>query len=138
MQLMTEECNKELEILEKKQIRIPWSVKHSMSNKNCMQSFSIRMVWREDRIAELEDKVKELKKITQKDAMMRKNKYGFQNMWSTTKSPNPWMMSTKGEKSSSKDIEDILKRVMKIPTVGKEVSIQLQEVFMVPNTQARK
>lgn len=48
------------------------------------------------------------------------------------------MMSIKGEKSSSDGIEDILERVMKVLTVGQEVLIQLQEVFMMPNTEARK
>lgn len=47
------------------------------------------------------------------------------------------MLRTEGEESSSTDIEDILV-VIKVLTVGKEVLIQLQEVFMIPNPQARK
>ena len=101
--------------------------------KSTLEGTNSRITEAEDRISEVEDRMVEINEAEWKKD--KRNEDNLRDLWDNVKHPNIQIIGAPEEEDKKKDHEKIFEEIIveKIPKMGKEIAIQVQETQRVPN-----
>ena len=128
---MQERFNKDLEEIKRSQYIMNNAITEV---KNTLEGTNSRIMEAEGRISEVEDRMVEINETEREKKRIFKNEDNLRDLWNNVKCPSIRLIGVPEEEDKKKDHEKIHeeKIVENFPTMGKEITTQVQETQRVP------